>query len=167
MRVACAALALLILSAVACNRPDWRIAKLYGGPGSVELLTSPERVEAFRVDPMPAEPQPGESYLGHYRITAGPLDVPADARAELSSILADPDTYDFYRAKDCKFLPAVGFRFHRQVSYLDVALCFSCDELMIFRQGRVVNLEDFDDARPRLVALVKRLFPDDEDLQGL
>ena len=49
----------------------------------------------------------------------------------------------------------------------DLVLCFACDELMIFRHGRRVGMEDFDSARPRLLALVRRLFPDDAKIQAL
>ncbi len=163
------ALALVLLVALAaCGRADWRIGKLYGGRGSVELLTAPDRIEAFRIAPDPArDARATDPVLGRFPILGDAVAVPAEDAAALSAILLDPDTYDWDRAKGCDFRPGVGLRFHRRVSHLDVALCFECDELMIFRQGQVAGMEDFDAARPRLVAIVRRLFPDDPAILAL
>jgi hypothetical protein len=171
-------LLLLVFAAASCGGTDWRVTQLYGGGTSIDVLSKPQAVEAFRIDPgIPApvggskdEPAAGAAAaprLGEYRITAGPVAVDAATAAELSSILLDPDTYDWVRAKGCEFRPGVGLRFVKDASRVEMALCFECDELMIWRLGRRIGMEDFDAARPRLVAVVKKLFPDDPKIQAL
>ena len=50
---------------------------------------------------------------------------------------------------------------------VDVLLCFSCDELEVFIDGRKVGHEDFDSRRADLVRVAKRTFPDDAAIQKL
>lgn len=158
----CAALLL-----AACAGPDWRVVQLYGGAGSIEAIEMPTHVEAFRISPDVSGPDANHERVGLHRVTAGPVVVDDATATELSAILLDPDSYDWPRAKGCEFRPGVGVRYTREVSRVDLALCFSCDELAIHRQGRRVGVEDFDAVRPELVAIVKRLFPDDADIQAL
>jgi hypothetical protein len=150
----------------ACGGTDWRVSQLYGGATSISVLREPQSVEAFRIDPR-RRPAEGERRVGDHPVTAGPVAVGAADAAELSSILLDPDTYDFPRAKACEFAPGVGVVLVRDASRVEIALCFECDELAIWRMGRRVGMEDFDAARPRLVALAKRWFPDDAKIQAL
>jgi hypothetical protein len=164
----------LALAAASCRGGDWRVSQLYGGATSIDVLSHPQSVEAFRIDPgierrpaSAAEEDAKAPRIGEYRITAGPVAVDTATSAELSSILLDPATYDWVRAKGCDFTPGVGLRFVKDASRVEIALCFECDELMIWRLGSRVGMEDFDDARPRLVAVVKKLFPDDAKIQGL
>ncbi len=162
-------LPLAVTVTVACrgDRPDWRIVQLYGGQGSVHAIQEPTRVEAFRIDPMISSASAGLERVGLHKVTAGPVAVDAAGAAELADIFLAPSTYDWHSAKSCEFLPGVGLRFTRDVSRVDVALCFECDMLTIHRHGKRIGVEDFDDERPRLVALMKRLFPDDAEIQGL
>lgn len=151
----------------ACGGADWRVKQLYGGPTSIDVLTHPQSVEAFRLDPVNPPRTPDTPRLGDFAVTAGPVAVDAAAVAELSSVLLDAGTYDWFRAKGCEFTPGVGLRFVKDASRVEIVLCFSCDELMIFRHGRRIGMEDFDAARPRLLAVAKRLFPEDAGLAAL
>lgn len=157
---------LLALAAAAGCRGDWRVSSLYGGATSIQVLREPQKVEAFRIDPARRATQ-DEARVGEYPVTSGPVAVDAATAAELSSILLDAATYDWLSAKGCEFTPGVGLRFVRDASRVEIALCFECDELMVFRMERRVGMEDFDAARPRLVAVAKRLFPDDAKIQAL
>ena len=163
--VACAC----ALLTVSCRSrgPDWRIVALYGGGTSTDVLAKPLAVEAFRIDPALPPKDASAPRIGDFAITSGPVALDAAAVQEMSSVLLDPDTYDWARAKGCDFMPGVGLRFVKDASRVEIALCFECDELMIFRMGRRVGMEDFDTARPRLVAVMKRLFPDDPKIQAL
>jgi hypothetical protein len=158
--------AAVALSLPACRGDDWRVSQLYGGATSMDVLTHAQSVEAFRLDPE-ARPAEGAPRLGDFAVTAGPVAVPPADVAELTAVLRDPDTYDWLRAKACEFTPGVGVRLVKDASRVEIALCFSCDELMIFRRGSRIGVEDFDSARPRLVALAKRWFPDDARIQAL
>lgn len=155
------------VAAAACSGKDWRVQQLYGGPVSMEILAAPDTVEAFRIDPRLPAPDPAAPRIGDFNIRSGPVAVGAAEAAELTAILRDPETYDWWTAKGCEFRPGVGLRIVRNSSRVEIALCFECDELMIFRHGRRVNMEDFDSARPRLVALAKSLFPGDAEIQAL
>jgi hypothetical protein len=58
--------------------------------------------------------------------------------------------------------------FQDSAGAVSIALCFECDLFAVFRNGARVNEEeDFDRIRSQLVALVKRLFPQDAAIQGL
>ena len=168
VRVAVLAAAAAAAAGVAlggCAGPDWRGVQIYGGAGSIEILTHPAKAEAFRIEPRSARPD--EERLGDYPVVRGPVTLSAEDTAALSALLLDPDTYDWHSAKGCEFRPGVGLRLHREASRVEIALCFECDELVIYRYGRRVGVEDFDSARLRLVALVRRLFPEDAEIQAL
>ena len=160
-------IAVFAVSVTACSGPDWRVVKLYGGRGSIELIQKPTAVEAFRLAPDGLPKGSETPRFGRFEITSDPVAVSAEDAKILDTILTSPDTYDWHRAKGCIFTPGVGLRFARETSYLDIALCFACDELQIYREGRVVGMEDFDDARPQLLAIAKRLFPADEAISAL
>ena len=161
------ALALLLVVA-ACGGVPSRVQALYGGPAGWAAIEAPEKVTAYRIV------RAGElqhvrapDLLAGYEILNGPVAVDAAVAAELRAILADDGIYDWARAKGCEFTPGVAFRFAKGGEDLDVLLCFSCDELAAFRGDKRLGGEDFDVARPRLLALVKRVFPDDEKLRAL
>lgn len=162
------ALVLVVPAAAACRRtgpdgkpkPDWRVIQLYGGPGSVEALLEPSRVEAFRVEPAAHPPEAGVAYVGLHRVTAGPVDVPPEVAAELSRILSDPNTYDWRHAKGDPYRPTYGLRFTRDVSRVDVALDPDSRMLTIHRHGERIGVEDFDAAAQRLRELLTALLPD-------
>ena len=64
------------------------------------------------------------------------------------------------------------FTFRSGDRAVQVALCFNCDMLDVFDggddQARSVNsLPDFDPMRSTLVAIVKKIFPDDAEIQEL
>ena len=164
-----ALLAVVALTSSACRRsgPDWRITQLYGGPGSVQALTDPTRVDAFRVSPKAHGAEPGIAYVGIHAVTAGPIPVPKDVAVQLSTLLSDAATYDWRRTKSDPYLPTIGLRFTRDVSRVDIALDFTSNMLTIHRHGKRISVEDFDDARPQLLTIVKALFPDDEDVQAI
>lgn len=164
---AAAACALLVAASCSARGPDWRVVSLYGGGTSTDVLAAPQAVEAFRIDPALPPKDPAAPRIGDFAITSEPVVLDAAAVQELSQILLDPDTYDWLRAKGCEFSPGVGLRLVKDASRVEIAMCFECDELMIFRMGQRVNMEDFDAARPRLVALMKRLFPADAKIQSL
>jgi len=50
---------------------------------------------------------------------------------------------------------------------VDVLICFSCDELEIYTNGKRAGHEDFDPQRSNLLRVAKKLFPKDEKIQAL
>ena len=90
----------------------------------------------------------------------------------LAAVLLDEKTYYFEGAKGCEFVAGVAFRVHGKGEPVDVVLCFSCNELVVYvadpeTKETARKREDFDDARPALVKLAKEAFPDDRVIQSL
>jgi hypothetical protein len=50
---------------------------------------------------------------------------------------------------------------------VDVLFCFDCDILLVFQNDRACGGANFDPAHNFLVAEIKRLFPEDGEIQGL
>src|SRR5512134_1097181 len=96
---------LALALASGCRGGDWRVSQLYGGATSIDVITHPETVEAFRVSPDPPPADSEAPRVGDFAVTAGPVPVTADDAAELAAVLMDPDTYDWHRAKGCEFTP--------------------------------------------------------------
>ena len=162
-------LLLATLALAACGSGvSSRVAALFGGAEGWAAIETPEKVTAYRiVRPGVLQHVRAPDMLAGFEVIAGPVDVEPDVAAELRAILADDAIYDWERAKGCDFEPGVAFRFAKGGSDLDVLLCFHCDEFAAYRGEKRLGGEDFDVARPRLVALVKRVFPGDEKIQAL
>jgi hypothetical protein len=164
-RVALVLVALLALAPTACRRggedkPDWRVIQLYGGQGSVAALKDATIVEAFRIEPLPEQPEAGVAFCGVHRVTAGPFPLsPEDAEA-LSAILRDAGTYDWRRAKGDPYQPTFGVRFTREASRVDLAFDLESKMLTVHRAGRRIGVEDFDDAAEQVAAILRRTVPD-------
>jgi hypothetical protein len=151
-----------------CGGVGADVKGVYGGESNWAVVEAPEKVTAYRViRPGILKYVHAPETIGGFEITDGPFDVDAATATELRTILADDSIYDFERAKGCDFDPGVAFRFAKAGAVVDLLLCFSCDELAAYQGAKRVGGEDFDPARPRLLAIVKRLFPGDEKLQGL
>ena len=82
------------------------------------------------------------------------------------SIIEDHDTYLRNAIPmDCLFRPGVAFRFSDQQNQVDLLICFSCNELRYYLNGRVVGQSYFKSQNLR--SLVQQLFPEDEKIQKL
>jgi hypothetical protein len=143
------------------------VQTLVGGTSGMEALREPTHVEAYLIDPVPVRPDGTQRMLGSFPIVGPAVDVPAATREALSRLLLDGDTYDWQRVKRTSWTPRVGLRFVRDGTRLDLALCLDTDQIVVFRDTRLVHAEDTDPARARLLALLQPLFPDDGYVQGL
>jgi hypothetical protein len=150
-----------------------RVPPLMGGEDAVRLVGnsgSATKIEAYRIDGMAGwsneetDPRPK---IHAYPIISGPVPVDDATAAMLADVLTDDSTYLWDIAKACEFLPGVALRYHGDGIDVDVLLCFSCDELEVYRNGAEVGHEDFDPRRADLVRIAKRLFPEDETIKGL
>ena len=72
-------------------------------------------------------------------------------------------TYVFYHKK----IESIVIRFAGVKTTLEIVFCFSCDELLVYKDGKRIGGEDFDDRRADLLAIMRRTFPDDETIQAL
>ena len=164
------ALTLLVFVAVACQAggSSARVEKLLGGAEGVHLLREAGRVQAYRIDGMgrrKGDTSPGR--LHGYPVLAGPVAVDAASRDRLVAVFTADETYLWDIAKACEFLPGVLVRFEEQQRRWDVLICFSCDEVEFYLDGKKVGHEDIDPERRTLVAVARALFPDDAKIQAL
>ena len=88
------------------------------------------------------------------------------ARKALSQIFLNPKTYFEHSVPvDCGFRPGIAFRFSDGIIEVDVLVCFSCRELRYYSAGKLVGESHFKS--PEILALTKKLFPDDKIIQAL
>lgn len=144
-----------------------RVAKMFGGRDGLKALTAPDKVEAYRLRPLPQEMQGRRTPLTKFPILSGPVAVPKESTDKIARTLLSDESYEWESAKGC--LPYYGVRlsFTRSDDQVDVLLCFQCDVLLVYRNGKITGGEDFDAIRHVLVRTVKPLFPDDKVVQGL
>lgn len=160
----------LVAAFAACKRsgPDWRVANLYAGGTSMDLLLHPAKVQAFRVDPLPRARKADEAHAGPFVASAAPVDVAADVAAELTKIFADAQTYDWQRGpKREAFRPQTGLLFIRGAYALEIALDLETAQIAVFAGDQPLGRQTFDGARERLVAIAKRVFPKDAAILAL
>lgn len=161
----------LAAAVVACRRtgPDWRIVQLYSGETTVDLLQHPSKVQAFPLDATGRATAPGEAHAGPYAATAAPVDVPADAAAELSKILFDADSYDWRRGpKDGSFRPQVGLWFVRGSYQLEISLDLESERIAVHAGGQPLGpVLSIEPARARLTEIAKKLLPNDAAVRAL
>ena len=168
------AVSVIVLVAVCCaafalgQRASENVNTLFGGSDGLQVVLKPEKVEAYRVAPLHNMPK-GEDpkTIGGAGMLSGPVTVDEESSRELTEILRNPGTYDWDSAKGCKFDPGVVVRFASKLSTIDVVFCFHCEELQIWRDGARVGGEDFDAASHKLAAIMKRIFPEDPEIQSL
>jgi len=168
------AVSAVVLVAVCCaafalgQRGVENVNTLFGGSDGLQVVLRSEKVEAYRVAPLHKMPK-GEDLktIGGAGMLSGPVTVDETSRRDLAEILRNPGTYDWDSAKGCKFDPGVVVRFASRSTTIDVVFCFHCEELQIWRDGARVGGEDFDAASPSLAAIMKRIFPEDAEIQKL
>lgn len=160
----------LVAALAACRRsgPDWRVANLYAGGTSMQLLLHPAKVQAFRVDPAPRAPKADETHAGPFVASAAPVAVADDVAAELSKILSAAETYNWQRGpKREAFRPQTGLLFVRGAYALEIALDLETAQIAVFAGDQPLGRQTFDGARERLLGLAKRIFPADEAILAL
>jgi hypothetical protein len=168
------AVSAIVLVAICCaafalgQRALENVNNLFGGSDGLQAVLRPEKVEAYRVASPHKSPKGDEpETIGGANVVSGPVVVDAKAARDLAEILRNSDTYGWDFAKGCKFDPGVVIRFAGKTTTIDVVFCFHCEELQIWRDGARVGGEDFDAASGKLAAIMKRIFPEDEEIQTL
>ncbi len=163
-------LAILLFSCwIASGCETHSVSGIYGGPTGLTAIESPTKVEAYRVGEMQTGPLDDPATIYGFPILSEPVAVDAASARELASLLADPGSYDWERGKACVLVPGVAVRFVGATDTIDVLFCFHCDTLLAVRNGKVVAGQegDFDPIRPKLLAIMRRLFPSDDVIQDL
>jgi hypothetical protein len=147
------------------------IPKVFGNRQLFDVVVASQQVTAQRLhwrDRNEISPD----VLSNYN--RGPsVPVPASQAQRLKHLLQRSSSYyQGSNAKSC--IPDYGvlFTFRSGDRAVQIALCFNCNMLDVFDGGddkaRSVNtLPDFDPMRSDLVAIVKKVFPDDPEIQDL
>ncbi len=148
------------------KRLDRRVAKLLGGEKGVKVITTADKVEAYRIKPEYGAGDDVKKIAG-FPLISGPHKVDAGHARVLRRVLFNSKTYMFDVAKACEFEPGIVIRFSGKSGMIDVVFCFSCEELKTELDGKRVGYEDFDRARGILVPVMKQIFPKDAEIQEL
>lgn len=161
------------------DRTDWETnAKRFETEKAqaAAILTGADKVEPVRIWP-PLESNGG---LDHYPVVSRAPRKGHDFAVRLAALLLDPKSYMIpgRDAKLCIFSPTVAFRVWKKSQFVDVLICFECDQLMVVENDPKVPLRslgakparfrvggDFDSVVPELAKLVREAFPGDSSLE--
>jgi hypothetical protein len=144
-----------------------------GGCADVPVTDSHERPpEAYRIGERHSDKTESEGKFDGYPIISGPVILSDHVSADLRSALNDSATYlPPGWAKGCTFNPGVGIRYWHGGQQVDVLICFSCDEVKFINRDKTgaerSHEKESDPGRPRLLAIVKKIFPADAEIQSL
>ncbi len=138
------------------------------------LLRDAERVQAFRVEGSGGlRPDPARAIADEFVRGAAGSELSAEDLAALRSVLYDEKSYRFSQdVARCRFAPHLSFQAQAGIDTLEVVVSFSCNQVLYVigkPGGRWVPKGTFDvrPARGRLVALAKRLLPEDRATREL
>ena len=134
----------------------------------VAELHKAKTCEVYRVDDSyPGEKRQniGKKVHGFLILSEAPP-MKDDSRKILSQILLNPNTYFEHAVPvDCAFRPGIAFRFSDGTIEVDLLVCFTCNELKYYLDGKSAGGSYFKS--PEILALTKKLFPDDKKIQSL
>ena len=166
--LAVAAIAVPVGMWVSASQRQSRLTqKVYGSADSRAVVENPERVQIYRLTPL-ADEQAYSDQIADYPVASGPFNVSDGAAAEIAEAILSPGTYYWgSEAKACAPQFGVRVAFIRGTEQVDVLFCFECRILCVGHGGTLVGSGSFDYAPPELLAAVKRLFPDDAEIQSL
>jgi hypothetical protein len=139
---------------------DEDVRNLMGGSAGVSVLRNADRVEAYRIGPT------GTGGYLDAPIIKGPVAVSNSVARTIRRVLEDQKSYLWSAQKACKPMPGVRLDFIRGNERLSVLVCFECDFLFYYLNGKQVGAKDCDGAGPALVRAACSIFPDDPVIQS-
>lgn len=159
-------------------KPEEQLRTLFGGELNEEgpyisLIKNAESATAYRVEPR-HDPTAERSAAG-WPIVGDSVTVDGDLVQELRNVLLDANTYGWDAPGHfCGFSPGVAIRYQGKDDEgkelrVVLLLCFTCDDVAVFVSDRFGNpaMENITPGRAKLIRLVKRLFPNDKEIQEL
>jgi hypothetical protein len=165
--VALLALAFILLLKFLQYHREADIRDAFGGTVGLSVLKHPDRIDAFRIDKPKDRRIWSTAGLADYPILNGPIVVSPPVAQQLIDTLQNRNSYLWNVRKACIPLPGVRLDFVRGSDRLSVLLCFECDMVENFLNGKLVGGANTDNARSPLVREVKRLFPNDPIIRSL
>jgi hypothetical protein len=160
------ALGYILLLAYLHYQGDAEIAGIFGGTHGLSVLNHADRIEAYRVE-TPADRNSSSIALDDFPIIHGPIIISQSDAQPLLATLQDRNSYLWDMTKNCELVPGVRFDFIRGNDRLSVLLCFQCDMIANYLNGKIVGGGNTDKARPTLVRVARSIFPDDAKIQSL
>ncbi len=128
------------------------------GTNTIQILSSPERVESFRMFPEPASKEvPENKQLAGFPIEKIGPTLTTDQIKTFQTLVLSDRSYLFEVEKRCLFRPDTGLRFIKGQNTVDILLSYSCDLWQFSYQGDA-KTEDFDPVKTELLDFRKSLF---------
>jgi hypothetical protein len=153
--------------------PQQRLNRFLGSHAR-KVLRAPTKIEVLRLRSFwhEAPATQAEPRIDMYAISsANPITSHKIGEA-VSKVVLDADCYDFdpNHASTCIFDPGLSFRVFSGADYVDVLVCFKCDEVCLYDSTGNRNPRYNGNVRPgrrKFLALAKRALPDDEVIRQL
>lgn len=142
-----------------------RLKSLFGDNDAQDVVAKPTNVQAYRL----ADRSLPQQKVKDYKMVAGPVAVDDKLAKSMSRVLLDEKSYSWGGGPQKACVPIYGVRleFIQGDNTTDVFFCFECNILGVYVNGKEVRSADFDHARPQFVKLVKKILPEDKEIQGL
>lgn len=146
-----------------------------GGAQNLKLVSSAKAIKVFRCVGSGEKPDAGKTItIGGRQCHALPASVNGTEVQEVTTAMSDMG--NFGEALMCDFNPGVILRFESGGHHLDFVICFSCGEMVLYSDDAKVRRPFkwaatkntfFKDARKGFVAVAKKAFPEDAEIQKL
>jgi hypothetical protein len=157
---------LLLLAAVTTfaapqRKSPTNVAELFVTAENLEIIRSADKIDACVLRYI-APPKDHSMREERYEETEFVLIADKDASAMRAALLRDSN-YDWDSAKGCWPRYHTRLRFHLKEKSVAIDFCFSCEILLIYRDGVAISGEDFEDHV--FLETMRKLFPDDVALK--
>ncbi len=158
--MALAVLTALVVGIASCG-PGEPVLRDGLDPATKAILSNPEYLESFRVDPDETLPIPGQT-IGRFKILARGTKLDQPTALRLCKILEGRSLTS--NTLKCGFYPGVAFRIvDTKGNSVDALFCFKCDVMTLGPSA----WQEFGPVRPDILKLAKHAFPDDPEIQAL
>ena len=157
-----------LLASLGCQSGSAKVEQLFGGPEAMAALRAPDSTQAWSTTAEFAVKKGTETKgkLADYVILNGPVPVKESISTAIAGLLKK-DIYEWNMAKGCEPIPGVAIEYTKGGDKLLIFFCFECDILLTYLNGKRVDGEDFDRIHRALANEVKKIFPNDPDIQKL
>lgn len=139
-----------------------QVAALFKTRDNMLAVAGARHVEAYRL----VEGQSAGKPLD-YKIASGPVALSRSMAADLAATLTDPDTYAWDGSEPGEPRYSIRLKFITDNSIVDVLLALDCRILTVCAGADPPHSQNFAGSAPRIIGLVKQLFPDDAAIQAL
>lgn len=144
------------------------VLEVFGSDEAIEVVRAAQEMSGYVLVPSPASNDEfGNVPLDGFEITFGPVTPTPQTLEKLRAMLLDQQTYGERYIKLCtgEYFSRLQFRHDRNT--VDLLFCFSCDEMLVFHNGKDIGTAYFDNIRPEMIRILKEIFPDHKEVQSL